>query len=281
VAEAEVAAHVRCETRDHYYPGNDECMACHTRSAHFVLGASTRQWNREVPADATGAARINQLVAASRRALFDVEVQPTGPAGWKRLVALDDAAASLQDRARSYLDANCSQCHRPGVVVQTRIDARFDTPLAKQGLIDGRPRSPSLPNPDELIVVAKDLERSRIYTRVRSRRMPPLGSVLPNEAGLALLKDWIMSLDGPPALVSPAIGIRASAGGATQVTLSHPDPAAAIHYTTDDTAPSPETPRYAGPLEIKKPTVIRAAAYRDGFATSRITSREVSPAVTP
>jgi hypothetical protein len=279
VAEAEIAAHVRCETRDHYYPGNDECMACHTRSAHVVLGASTRQWNREVDA---GGARLNQLVAASQRGLFDVAVRPAEPAGWKHLFALDDAAASLEERARSYLDANCSQCHRPGVVVQTGLDARFDTPLAKQGLLLGRPRSPSLPHPDELIVVPKDLERSRLYTRIRSRRMPPLGSVLPHQAGLDLIRDWIMSLDGPPALVAPAIAVApAAAGRPARVILSHPDPGAVLHYTTDDSAPSPETPRYRGPLEVDGPTVVRAAAYREGFAPSRVVSREVDPAVTP
>ena len=47
-----------------------------------------------------------------------------------------DTTASLEVRARSFIDANCAHCHRPGGV-QALFDARFDTPLASQGLVGG------------------------------------------------------------------------------------------------------------------------------------------------
>jgi hypothetical protein len=57
--------------------------------------------------------------------------------------------------------------------------------------------------------------------------------------------------------------------------LSHPDPAAEIHYTLDGSAPGPEAPRYTGPLSIGAPTTVRATAFRVGFASSPMSSVEL------
>jgi hypothetical protein len=186
-ARATLSAPVRLEVRDHYYPGADECMACHNASSHYLLGASTRQWNRTV-------AGTNQLVLASQRGLLDTRIAPRQPDGWKRLAALDDASATLEDRARSYLDANCSQCHRPGNVVQVSIDARYDTPLARQGLIEARVRWPRSQHSGELVVAPHEPARSRLYNRVAAGSMPPLGSLLKNELAAEVLREWINGL---------------------------------------------------------------------------------------
>jgi glucose/arabinose dehydrogenase/mono/diheme cytochrome c family protein len=272
-ATAELATQVRLLARDHYYPSGDECMACHTRSAHYVLGASTRQWNRA--SDHPGGE--NQLVAASRAELFDRAIAPAEPASWKRLVRTDDESADLQDRVRSYLDANCAQCHRPGVLAQIRMDLRYDTPLPQQGLIRGLVRWPNVPVPNELIVIPKDLDRSRLYQRVRGHRMPPLGSLLVNEQAIDLLGRWIMSLDGPPVL--RAVDIDATATGKAdrlRVELTSPDAAVAIHYTIDGTGPSPATPAYAGAFEVPRGTVVRAIAFKQGFVPSKLAAKDLA-----
>jgi hypothetical protein len=255
--------------RDHYYPSNDECMACHTRSAHLVLGASTRQWNRDLGGE-------NQLVAASRAGLFDRTITAQQPAAWRRLVATDDEAASLEDRVRSYLDANCAQCHRPGVLAQIRMDLRYDTPLPQQGIVNGLVRWPNAPLLNELIVIPKDLDRSRLYQRVRTHRMPPLGSLLNNDAAIALLERWIMSLDGPPTLRAVDIDAQPGKGDTFRVQLTSPDPSVEIHYTTDGSGPSRETPRYTAPFEVPRLTVVRAIAYKPGFTTSKLASRDLA-----
>jgi glucose/arabinose dehydrogenase len=270
-ASAEILAHVRLLTRDHYYPTGDECMSCHTRSAHYILGASTRQWNR-----VREGSQENQLVAASHAGLFDLTIQPGQQVAWKHLAPIGARHTSVEDQVRSYLDANCAQCHRPGVLAQIRMDLRYDTPLAQQGLIRGLVRWPNVPVPNELIVIPKDLDRSRLYQRVIAHRMPPLGSLLVNQEAADLLERWIMKLDGPPVLRGVQIlSSRATTPGNLRVELTSPDPAVTIHYTTDGSGPSPETPTYVAPFEAPARAMIRAIAFKDGFVASKLASRDL------
>jgi mono/diheme cytochrome c family protein len=77
----------------------------------------------------------NQIRAWNHVGLFDPKINDSELAALPKLANLDDNTRTLEDRARSLLDANCSQCHRPGGTV-----AAFDAVrnlLAKQGLIGG------------------------------------------------------------------------------------------------------------------------------------------------
>jgi mono/diheme cytochrome c family protein len=192
------------------------------------------------------------------------------------LAAADDARRSLEDRARSYLDANCAQCHRPGGTV-AYFDARFDTPLDKQALIDGpvlidqgidRPR----------VIAPHDIWRSIAFMRVNTTgdiKMPPLGRETIDRKGVELLRNWIAGLPGrevldPPAM-SPAGG---SFAGPIEVSLAAAEPGAQIRYTLDGSTPGPSDSLYQGPIQLAGPAVLRARAYKDGFTRS-ITVQEV------
>ena len=120
-------------TQNWYYPGPEDCRKCHTPSAGGVLGVNTRQLNRDYtyPSGVTD----NQVRAWNHVGLFDhAPAEQTIP-NLTRLVPLDDPLGSLGDRARSFLDVNCAYCHRPGGAAAD-FDARFDTPLARQLLIN-------------------------------------------------------------------------------------------------------------------------------------------------
>ncbi|HUE37538.1 MAG TPA: hypothetical protein VMO20_09120, partial [Candidatus Acidoferrum sp.] len=117
-----------------YYPSRADCLTCHTRLAGGVLGVKTRQLNRgfTYPSGVTD----NELRAWNHIGLFDTNFSDADIKKFPKLANITDTTRSLEDRARSYLDANCAQCHRPKGTV-AYFDARYDTPLARQGLIDG------------------------------------------------------------------------------------------------------------------------------------------------
>ncbi|MEM7393480.1 MAG: FN3 associated domain-containing protein [Verrucomicrobiota bacterium] len=52
------------------------------------------------------------------------------------------------------------------------------------------------------------------------------------------------------------------------VTITADVPGVAIHYTTDFSEPSTNSPLYTGPISVNKSTIIRAAAFRPGYQAS-------------
>ena len=57
---------------------------------------------------------------------------------------------------------------------------------------------------------------------------------------------------------------------AQQVTLSSPTPGAVIHYTTDGSTPTADSPAYAGPIAVDRTTTIRAIVTAPGASDSSI-----------
>jgi len=256
-----------------YYPSRQDCLTCHTPNAGYVLGVKTRQLNRDLayPSGVTD----NELRTWSHLGLFDTNLDKVDLKTLPKLARMDDPTRSLEDRARSYLDANCSQCHRPRGTV-AYFDARFDTPLAKQELINGPVLiDQRIDNPR--VIAPNDIWRSILYMRAHSLealKMPPLARNTVDEAGMKLLREWIESLPGPPVLPPPTIS---PAGGnydqPIQVALSS-EPGAAIRYTLDGTVPTTSDSLYEKPLNLTGPTILRAIAFKDRF-TKSITSQEI------
>ncbi len=161
-------------TQRWFYPGRQDCLTCHTPVSGGVLGVKTRQLNGDFqyPNGVTD----NQLRAWNHLGLFDTKLDENDIPRFARLVAVTDPAAPLELRARSYLDANCAHCHRPGGV-EAFFDARFDTPLAKQALLNGPVANP-LGIPGAKIVVPGNPAKSVLFHRISivgDLQMPPLG----------------------------------------------------------------------------------------------------------
>ena len=111
---------IRTQTR--YYPSRQDCLTCHTVNAGLVLGVKTRQLNRDFtfPSGVTD----NELRAWNHIGLFEPGFEETSLPSFARLARANDETRSVEDRARSFLDANCAHCHRPGGTVAI-FDARL------------------------------------------------------------------------------------------------------------------------------------------------------------
>jgi uncharacterized repeat protein (TIGR03806 family) len=257
-----------------YYPSRKDCLSCHTGRAGGVLGVKTRQMNRDLtyPSGVTD----NELRAWNHIGLFTPGFSDSDLKRFPTLAATDDTTRSLEDRARSYLDANCAQCHRPGGTA-AYFDTRYDTPLDKQELVDGpilydegidRPR----------VISPHDIWRSIALMRMDTTgdiKMPPLARETIDARGVALLRDWILSMPGRDVLAPPTITpAGGNYSGPIEVSLNEAQPGTEIHYTLDGSVPGRSDPLYQSPIKLTGATVLRARAFKEGFTRS-ITVQEV------
>jgi uncharacterized repeat protein (TIGR03806 family) len=250
-------------TQSWYYPSREDCRTCHTERAGGVLGVKTRQLNRDL------------IGAWNRLGLFDSPPLAAELTAGDFLARPDETSRSLEDRARSYLDVNCANCHRPGGTV-AYFDARYETPLEKQGLIDG----PVLIDEGidhARLVAPNDIWRSILYLRantVEAFQMPPLARQTVDGAGMALLRQWIASLGGRPVLAPPGFSLPAGNYPAPiDVKLTQDEPGAVIRFTLDGSIPGTQDPLYAQPIHLTNSATVRAKAFKNGYTRS-ITAQE-------
>ncbi len=190
--------------------GRSECQRCHNEWAGTTLAFNVEQLNRLVPGTAPGTT-VNQLREfRSRGLLADVVVEPDpevdpfatvqrpGPeTELPRLIDPHDRTAPLDARARAYLHVNCGGCHRfgGGSVPHVHLNAE----IASQDLevLDMRPARGDFAIADARIIVPGEPHRSTLWYRMATTgpgRMPHIGAELVDEAGLALVREWIASL---------------------------------------------------------------------------------------
>lgn len=179
------------------YPGRQNCLTCHTVPSGGVLGVNTRQLNGNFTYPQTGVTD-NQLRALNHAGLFSTPVNEAAIPVHPKLVPVTDTNATLELRVRSYLDANCAQCHRPGGGVRANFDARFDTPLDSSGIIGGAVLD-NLGITGGKVVVPGETNKSILFVRdnsVAAIKMPPLAKNTIDMDAMAVIGKWIGSL--PP-----------------------------------------------------------------------------------
>ena len=176
------------------FASRGECTICHTAQTDFALGLTTAQLNRA--SALFGGAVANQISSFARLGLFSGS-PPPAPETLPRAADPTDFSAPLEARARAYLGANCAHCHRPdGVGGRAAFQLMESLPLAKTGVVNGRPLVPLL-GADSRLITPGDPARSEIFYRLTLKeggRMPLLGSRQTDDEGAELVRQWILQL---------------------------------------------------------------------------------------
>lgn len=200
------------------FPSRDQCLTCHTGRGGLALSFNTPQLNRAAPGRTA-----NQLAELAAAGYLDVSAAALpSPAGLPALFDPANAGHALEPRARSYLDANCSQCHQPGGSALGAFDARANTPLSLTNIVDGTLRATSGSAADRVIVPG-DTVHSMLLKRIAGTgvgRMPPVGSSERDLAGESLIAEWIADLARPrPASRLLNLAARAQVGTASDILI--------------------------------------------------------------
>ncbi|MEL6671808.1 MAG: discoidin domain-containing protein [Bacteroidota bacterium] len=180
------------------YPSRGQCMTCHNDASGAVLGPKTRQLNGDIYYPLTGRT-ANQLKTLAELNVFhrDIDTTTAGMAMKDVMAEKDDLSRSLDERAKSYLDANCASCHRPGNTIHANFDARYNTPLAYQNLIFAEGEK-DLGIDGSRVILPGDTAMSLLYKRIAAVHttyaMPPAAKNIVDTPGVALIAEWINSM---------------------------------------------------------------------------------------
>ena len=164
------------------FPSQAQCLNCHTSATGRVLGLNTRQFNGNHTYAATGRSD-NQLRTLNHIGIFASDIGAASQ--YSAMPDPKGSSGTLEARARAYLDANCSICHRPNGPTPVNMDLRYATSLADMN-ISG-------------VVTPGNHEQSELWQRANSSdasfRMPPLAVQMIDAEAVQLLSEWIDALN--------------------------------------------------------------------------------------
>jgi putative heme-binding domain-containing protein len=168
-----------------HVPGRAECIACHNMAAKYAIGVQTASLNI-----------AHQLRLFDQMGLFSKPL-PTPPEQLPKLVPYLDSAYDLNLKARSYLHANCSHCHRTWGGGNSEMQLIATWELSEMGLLNVRPAHGTFNIPNARLIAPGEPYRSVFFYRLMTQgsgRMPRLDCHVIDEYGTRLIHDWILQL---------------------------------------------------------------------------------------
>lgn len=174
-------------------PSSIECLTCHkSNNTPIPIGIKPQNLNNDFTYP-TG--RVNQLQYFISKGIL----QNNLPFNIVSTIDYHDTSQSLKTRLRSYLDINCSHCHQENSHCDYRplrlaFSETLDPVNLGQCVTPDDVFDPLLSN----IILPGNYNKSMMYFRLSSvdetNRMPLLGRTLVDDAGVKLLRDYILSI---------------------------------------------------------------------------------------
>jgi uncharacterized repeat protein (TIGR03806 family) len=196
-------------TVDWHFPSRDDCMTCHIPDKGYaVLGPETAQMNRVVGG-------FNQLDKLQSMGVFEAAL----PTPYKAALITPTTSqlgspptsATLEQRATTYMHANCAFCHRANDDVDCStdpcLDLRFGVPLAGRNICNVVPAkggfgltnpvtlAPGLP---ALSVMSIRMKAPADDSSGHHGRMPLIASYVVDQQATDLIDSWITSITACP-----------------------------------------------------------------------------------
>ena len=189
------------EDFNYVVPDEGQCATCHkadmTTNQIHPIGPRARNLNRDYD---YGSGRQNQLEhLAAIGYLSDLPK----PSEIPRQVNWRDPSATIDARARAYLDVNCESCHNPsGIANVTGLWLGSDIPAGTH--YAGTCKSPEAAGPATggrlFDIVPGKPDESILMHRLESTKpgimMPELGRATVDREGVALIRSWILAMKG-------------------------------------------------------------------------------------
>ena len=181
---------------DYMVPDANQCSSCHGVNGTELkpIGLKVQHLNKD---RAYGSRVQNQLAYWQQIGLLEGSI-----ASAPVTAAWNDTRESLDARARAYLDVNCSHCHSAagsanssGLLLDRGDHDPVHLGVCKPPVATGRASGN-----DSYSIVPGSPRRSIMVYRMQSTEpdiaMPELGRSLVHKEAVALISDWIRSMDG-------------------------------------------------------------------------------------
>jgi uncharacterized repeat protein (TIGR03806 family) len=173
-------------------PNQNQCKECHQVNKIMTpIGPKARNMNKMVN---YRSGEMNQLFYWAALGWIDQKLDSTSISSYA------DVNASLDDRARAYLDINCGHCHIPGGSADTTglYLNLTETNQEKLGIYKKPVAAGRASGNLKYSIVPGHSNKSIMLFRMKSLdpgiMMPESGRALADDAGIKLISDWIDKL---------------------------------------------------------------------------------------
>ena len=179
-------------------PNKNQCKGCHVDNGTFKpIGPKARYLNTDYSYSTGVDNQLQKWTNEGYLAGYDSSVVIETAPNWN-----DTSSGSLEDRALAYLEVNCGTCHsRIGPANTSGLYLTLDeespahlgickSPVAAGKGTGGFRFDIDPGNPEQSILVF------RMKSTDPSIMMPELGRALVHEEGVALIRQWIRSMEG-------------------------------------------------------------------------------------